>query len=216
MTKRETATVTCPKCGKDSNFAVYLSINRQVSPDLAEKLMDGSLFRFDCPECGCSTIVTHQCLYNDMEAGYMVQLVPGDEDKEFIDEFEKLASDELMAFAAGHYETRIVHTLNELREKAMVIRDGYDDGTIELLKVFVMFSAIEQGDADRDSDILYESTEDGELVFAVFRGDDISAVAAPADMLEMIAKEFGENPGRGAGYYVDAEWAADVISRKPE
>ena len=75
MTRVEVNEIHCPKCGGVSEYRSYSSVNAQISPDLAEKLIDGSLFDFVCPECKNKMTVFYSCLYNDMNAGMMIQLV---------------------------------------------------------------------------------------------------------------------------------------------
>ncbi len=44
--------VTCPNCGTEGYFTVFLSINVTLNPELQKKMENGDLSIWECPKCG--------------------------------------------------------------------------------------------------------------------------------------------------------------------
>ena len=66
----------CSKCGKEHIVKIYKSINVAQDPELKAKVLDGSLFLWECPDCGTSNLVAYDCLYHDPEEKIMVWMLP--------------------------------------------------------------------------------------------------------------------------------------------
>lgn len=69
--------ITCPNCHKESSFTIFQSVNVDLDPKLKEKVFDGSLFKWTCPECGNTYNVPYTFLYHDMTNNFMVQFPSG-------------------------------------------------------------------------------------------------------------------------------------------
>lgn len=65
--------ITCPACQKEGSYTVWDSINVDLDPNMKQKVMDGSLFIWVCPNCGKSFNVPYSFLYHDMTHKLMVQ-----------------------------------------------------------------------------------------------------------------------------------------------
>jgi len=44
MSMERTESVTCPKCGKVSDFIIWESLNADIDPEAQVQLIDGSIF----------------------------------------------------------------------------------------------------------------------------------------------------------------------------
>ena len=75
MSLPSTVSVTCPKCGQDGQMTVWSSVNISLDPEMKEKILDQSLFRYTCNQCQHVSPVFFQCLYHDMETRTMVWMV---------------------------------------------------------------------------------------------------------------------------------------------
>ena len=64
MSMERTESVTCPKCGKASDFIIWESLNADIDPEAQQQLIDGSIFHFTCPECGHKSNVNYGMLYH--------------------------------------------------------------------------------------------------------------------------------------------------------
>ena len=73
------ALVNCKNCQKPTEVELRQSINVGQDPELKAKVLDGSLFVWECPYCGQRNLALYQTLYHDPEAKLMVWLLPGNE-----------------------------------------------------------------------------------------------------------------------------------------
>ena len=73
MSSQHFEKITCPQCQKDSEFVMYDSVNVSLDPEDKEKIIDGSLFLFKCPECDAEVHVEYGVLYHDMDKQLMIQ-----------------------------------------------------------------------------------------------------------------------------------------------
>ena len=137
MSKTSEAKITCPKCGKESSFTVWESVNRMLDPDAAEAVIDGSLFDFQCPNCGYKTRFYYPMLYHDMENGVMVFFVEKgnlEEGVKHITQFKEMPMPGKHLLKSVRY--RVVDDINDLREKAVIFKSQLDDRVIEIMKLF--------------------------------------------------------------------------------
>lgn len=51
MSKHMKEQITCPECGKKSDFLIWESINTTLDPEMKQAVRDGSAFMFKCPHC---------------------------------------------------------------------------------------------------------------------------------------------------------------------
>ena len=66
MSLEREETLKCPKCKTENKFHIYDSINVTLDPELKKKVLDGSLFKMKCAECGTETVINYDTLYHDM------------------------------------------------------------------------------------------------------------------------------------------------------
>ena len=76
------ATCTCSGCGASHSVNVYPLINVSVNPDLKTKVMDGSLFVWECPDCGRMNLARYTTLYHDPDQKLLILLSDGNPDNE--------------------------------------------------------------------------------------------------------------------------------------
>lgn len=119
----------CSKCGKEHAVKIYKSINVAQDPSLKEKVLDGSLFLWECPDCGADNLVNYECLYHDPEARLMVWMLPFGEP-----EGPEKTAIMNQTKAMGDYRLRIVANAGDLMEKLIIFEAGMDDHCMELVK----------------------------------------------------------------------------------
>lgn len=186
MTKKHKEKLACPKCGRPIRVEIFDSINAQLNPKLAEKLYTGdyrSLFQARCPRCGFEASLRYPILFDDMDAGMMIQFDPDDEHKmqnvnAFAEKIDRIRADmEKQAHFKPTFRFRFVTSLRDLSEKARIFRDGYDDRLIELVKLILRFKLLENNPdleimglyytrRDRDTFVFSGSTEEGQGIEA--------------------------------------------------
>jgi len=137
----------CCKCGNSHELPIYKSINTSEDTALKQKVMDGSLFVWECPDCGQMNLVKYESLYHDPEKKIMVWLLPTGE----------LPNTEMTAIlnhtkAMGDYTLRRVSDVTSLMEKVLLFEEGLDDMAIEMCKyVTKMEMAAKKEDQDVSS-----------------------------------------------------------------
>lgn len=120
---------TCSSCGAKSEIKIYRSINIAENPELKDKVKDGSLFLWNCPECGKSNLARYESLYHDPQAKLMVWLLPGGDLPE-----SEMSAISNHAKAMGEYTLRRVSDVGSLMEKVLIRDAGLDDVVVELCK----------------------------------------------------------------------------------
>ena len=68
--------VACPKCSSLGKAEIFTNINVTNDPDFRDKVLEGELFAWTCPSCGCQARLNYPILYNDMKNRFMVYLIP--------------------------------------------------------------------------------------------------------------------------------------------
>ncbi len=153
--------ITCPKCGHQSPFMIWRSINTMIDPAMKAAVRDLSAFRFTCTDCGNQAVINYGFLYHQMEDRIMVYYAETDEDAEEFrfsfkkERFPEEMQDFLEDFLRDNYLVRIVRSQNELREKLEIFDAGLDDRIIEIFKVILFIKFIERGSKAEKLEMLF-------------------------------------------------------------
>lgn len=223
MSQKQTTKVTCPKCGKEHDFAIWTSINVTLDRDQKEEILNRKAFVFECPDCKEKTLYSYDFLYHDMEQKIMIYHVTTNEAlvqaMEGFTQMTNVGVDDgiLNGPEVEGYRKRIVRTLNDLREKIFIFDAGLDDRVVEIFKVFCIIQ-LKQSDPDFQADEAYFYKRDGEMGFQFLReGKAFGEVAIdPADYedlaktaADILTKEEQQN-----NYVIDTEWAYKSITEE--
>lgn len=119
----------CSHCSNTTAISVYASINVAQNPELKAKVMDGSLFLWECPSCGTINLSKYETLYHDPEKKLMVWLMPKGEISE-----SQMQAITLHTKAMGGYVLRTVSDMGSLMEKVLIHEAGLDDVVMEMCK----------------------------------------------------------------------------------
>lgn len=209
MTRFEPVIVSCPACGKEGHYDHYSSANVTLNPDLKERILNNSLFTFECEHCGESALVETSCLYHDMNERLFFQLAPdADSDEQLKDLLQQISDVGVeLSFANEGYRIRVVSSLSDLKEKIVISDAGLDDRIIELLKVYIEAMALEQAENESFAGVRFLSREEDGLLFAVFGEEDFlgeANIPMHAYEEEKIRREFEDGDDC---YLIDREWA---------
>ena len=143
-------TFKCPECGEEIPLTLWQSVNTAENPKEAEALAYGDLFYIQCPKCGYQTMANYSLLYHDVEHGMMIQYIATPDREERAKEMAEYrkarkesieaakAQDPALAKQLYGSVFRFVTSLNDLREKALILRAGLDDRYVELVKAYIM------------------------------------------------------------------------------
>lgn len=216
MSGKVTKNIACPKCNETTQTDIYTSINAFNDPELREKALDESLFKWRCESCGYEARLTYPVLYNDMKNRFMIYLIPRIErfqlaDRELEEEFDNLKN----------INKRLVPDFNSFKEKVFIFESGLDDMAVEVTKLAIS-ETVAKKQKLREVTEGYLSMYDREtntMGFTFFLGENKEPYVQSA-RLEIygksisIVKEFAVKDRKLKGFIkVDREWAENVLYR---
>ena len=164
-------TVKCSKCGAEIEATIFESINTDYATDIVDKITSGDIFNVKCTKCGFVSQLEYDFLYHDIKHGAMIWVL-----HENSAEYEKKISELKHSENILQYKTtRIVNSINTLREKITCLENNRDDKIIELCKVFIKYNLLsKQPDFDFDY-AFYTTFLDKERVFLYDKsGEELS------------------------------------------
>ena len=154
--------IKCPVCHTQFPFVVHDSINVGIDPEDKEKVLDMSIFQYQCPHCGKKDIVCYPLLYHDPEQGVWIQVFWREED--FGQPVEKQVRDFIKIMGQEHYRRREVFGYWELIEKIRVFDAGLDDFAIALMKTM---NKLQQPELQ----LIFDKKKDKKFNFLIFQND---------------------------------------------
>ena len=154
------ALVSCKNCNKQTEVELRQSINVALDPELKARVKDGSLFVWECPDCGQRNLALYQTLYHDPDAKLMVWLLPGQAQP-------PLAVADAVKELEG-YTLRIVREVGDLIEKVNLHDAGLDDTVLEMCKWVMRRELADKNPDAADAKLRFLRMEgaDNELVMA--------------------------------------------------
>ena len=207
MSRKQKETITCPKCKQESEFIIWKSLNADINPEAKQNLLDGSLFNFECSNCGHKCNVDYGILYHDMKKQVMVYYV----NESSVEKTKEMMADTKKLKGMEEYRNRIVTNQNALREKAIIFDNDLDDRIIEIIKLIYFANAHEQF-PDANVTEIYFSVDEGKY-FLDLIADSPMSTQIPDNVYDDIKKEFSErlNEDDSDETIIDMMWAANFI-----
>ena len=153
----------CPACGATLTAELRHSVSTKTDPELRAKVLDGSLFRHKCPECGDERGMLFACLYHDEEHRALIYLIPG-YDRGDPRQAEVLEGLSQLDCAMAGYAMRIVTTPAQLGEKAAILEAGLDDRVVELCKCAAYMQITDEQPGFELAATWFERTDAGDTV----------------------------------------------------
>ncbi|MCF0175850.1 MAG: hypothetical protein HUJ94_03355 [Bacteroidales bacterium] len=142
------ALAPCCKCGGQEKIKIYRSINTSDNPELRERVMNGSLFIWECPLCGQRNLARYETLYHDPERKLMAWILP-----DGAVSAAQLQAVSNQARAMGNYTLRLVDDMGSLMEKVLINDAGLSDVALEMCK-YVTKMEIASKDRENASEIM--------------------------------------------------------------
>ncbi len=204
-------TVKCSKCGAEIEVTVFESVNTDYAADVVERIISGDLFSAKCPKCGFVSHLEYDVLYHDVKHGAMIWVLHNNA-PEYSGKVAELRSS---ANVLGYKTTRIVHNMNELRQKAACLENSRDDRIIELCKVFITYNLLSKQPDFEFSNAFYTTFMGKERVFLYDKSGNELSCELTEDAYSMLCEMYynSEYPSKFQDYYaiVDHDWAESVI-----
>lgn len=214
MAKRITKMFECPQCKEQAEIEMWDSVNGTLNPQLKAHLLDGTLFNWTCPHCGKTVRILYPLLYIDMVKQFLVWF--GKPEARNPELYEKMTLD--------GYEFRNARNYNELIEKIVVMENGLDDHTLELMKFSIAQSILKQTEGGTKgplpAGLMFHAITEEAIQFSVFFKDGSArGTQVPVTTYEKMREDIMENPGikkvleNSAGKFqsVDSLWARKAV-----
>ena len=201
----------CPQCGKEFEADVYMTLNDRHSETIVNELITGQLFLYRCPDCGFEVRLEHDMFYNDTEHNSMVWVVHKNNDK-YSETIAELKALEL----PSDVTTRIVGSMNALREKASCFAAGLDDRVVELCKRYLAGRLLSDKPDFKLVNVFFTYVDKKPLVVFLNgeKGGELSCVLAP-DVYKVIAEMFKDDLAEDEPFAeYGPEWAMELFRTK--
>lgn len=131
---------TCSRCRHQEQVRVFPSLNVAADPDLKARILDGSLFVWECPRCGEKNLIRYPALYHDPAARLMIWLLPeGEASADALQDQMDTVSQ-----ALDGYTLRRVGDVGSLLEKILIHDAGLDDAVVEMVKYVTRLEMMEK------------------------------------------------------------------------
>jgi len=186
----------CSKCGKAHKIKICNKIT-DADSELREKLMDGSLFVWECPDCGTKNLAIWPLLYTDNKLKVILLLTQ-----------ENIAAEgEIPGFTA-----RRVAGVGELVEKMKIFEAGLDDVAIELCK----FVTTQEMKKDVPLKFLKIEGSEGEMIFTYPENGEMQMIEVGLNVYEDCCGIISRNAvlkEKAKGLVrIDREWISAFIA----
>lgn len=194
------ALAPCSKCGQQHKIIVYRSINTADNPELKAKVMDGSLFLWECPHCGQVNLAKYETLYHDPALKVMFWLIPAGEISE-----SQMQAITMHTKAMGGYTLRRVNDMGTLMEKVLIAEAGLDDVVLEMCKYVTKLEMVQKSVGAEQKDEFMTS------VFHFYRSEGEGDERVLTFMYALDGQMLGVNIGWNV--YQDC---AGILERNPQ
>ena len=205
-------TIECPGCGKKSDVTVWQSLNGNLNSEAKEKLLNGNLFTFICPDCGYRAELDYQILYHDMKNHAMIYYVAEENVEECISMFNTSFGMESAENINQSYVKRIVTSKNSLREKAIIFDCGLDDRVIELIKIFYLSKVKDILPGLTFNEVYFMPANDGYQLHLL--GEETRIISFTREFYDGILKDFGKLFESDNSLIIDSNWVFKLLTGK--
>lgn len=205
MAKYDITKVVCPKCNMENTKRTWKNINVNTNPDLKDKLMDLSLFRFKCSECGYEAILDYSLTYeDDYRIYYVTEQQELDEVLDLLSNQGDLIEDETIRF------NRVVCTQDDLLEKVNIFDLGLDDKVIEVIKVLFFMNFRQQKQVEIDA-IQFKKNEKNYQLRFMRQGFEEGSVQFDQELYNRVKEKYEEYMEEDVR--IDFDWATSVLMK---
>ncbi len=219
MSMERNEIITCPKCGKESEFTIWRSINTTLDPEMKSAVRDKSAFQFKCPHCGHTANVDYPFLYHQMEDQIMIHYAATDEDVQEIYKFYtgETDVDMLKDIIKDKYLRRIVRSQNQLLEKLAIFDAQMDDRIVEICKVFMMAGFLKQHPDCTDVEMLMYTNNDQKHIIQILGSDrSMGGAELTGEMYNAVKQQFSHRLKniRDDDPIINQKWALAFLRQK--
>lgn len=203
--------LTCSRCAEKHSVCTYDSINIAETPELKAKVLDGSLFVWECPHCGTLNLIRSNTLYHDPSERLMIWVTGGSAELE-----AKIAEAYSKVEELSGYTSRFVSEVGDLIEKVKIFDAGLDDVIMEMCKYVTRMEICQKDKANEQAlmeapfKFLRLDGADNEITLAYPLNGQMQMVAVGFNIYEDCRGIIKRNPAAAnsaAGFCrIDSSW----------
>ena len=201
---------TCPQCGEIIKITTFDSLNTDYAENVAEQIICGDLFRFECAKCHKEVVFTYDFLYHDLKHGAMIMVAHKQSDN-YLSTVKTIRGG-----VRPPYQTfRIVESIFALREKVACLEHNRDDRVIEFCKVFTVYNMLAQQPNAQVSRVFYSVSNDKEYIFLYDKEGKETFCELPPESYDYLKDLYYSSPA--AAQFdpnfpiVDYAWAEGIL-----
>lgn len=205
MSKMEVTKLNCPKCDTKNSNKTWKYINVSLNPEFKEKVLNQSLFKFKCSNCGYEALLDYSLNYQDDDKKLCIYYVTNQQE---LDEVEDLLNDEEgMISDTKDYKNRIVCSQEDLIEKIVLEEEQLDDRIVEIIKVFFYKNVKSQKDIQIDS--IRFCKEDGYVLRFLNQGFEEARVMFDKELYDKVKADYIQSINTEPR--IDFDWAVGML-----
>lgn len=187
--------IRCPECGQMADVTVWNSITVKDSPDLKKDLLMGKVNIFHCSSCSHTALMPNPMLYHDEEKKLMISFSPTNDPvlkQKLFDNIKQTSKDSGELKKLSGYNLRFVADYNELLEKILIFDNGFNDKTIEVIKLMILSQDIDKSD---QRVCRFGKAENGTIEFMIhdFIENQIYTSSVPVETYNTVEKSLTES-----------------------
>lgn len=203
--------IQCPQCHHRFVADFRDGYDLHVVPQMLERILDGSEFRFSCPECQQTFERPYSTNVFDFSCGYYIRLCFDSDEAMAI---HKAKRSFLPADKTGTVAERVVCGLAELREKVEIFSNKLDDNVVEFIKLNLMTSEEGSGIAR----VYFVRVYDGNLEFLAFADGDKRGhtIPVPCAVYDDLVDKLDAIVPQGRMRWVNLKTTHDLVSSNGE
>ncbi len=140
--------VTCPACGREQIAKLAHGVHASRAPEVREQLFARTFHRISCRACSFVFVAKRPLVYTDLDRRHWLQVALPDERPRWpelepatLEIFERaFVGSPLVRELREGFKVRLVFGVEELREKLVIWRAGFDDSVVECAKLQLIAS----------------------------------------------------------------------------
>jgi hypothetical protein len=136
-------TIVCPACGASQEARLARGVHVARAPEVREQVLDRTFHRVTCVACALRFVALRPLVYTDIDRKHWIYVALASERPRWPELEDAAAAIFDQAFngsplaieLAEGFKQRVVFGMEELREKLVIWRAGYDDAVFECVKL---------------------------------------------------------------------------------
>lgn len=209
--------IRCPECGQMTDVTVWNSITAKDSPDLKRDLLMGRVNMFCCSSCSHTALMPTPMLYHDEEKKLMISFSPTNDPvlkQQLFNNIKETSKESGELKKLEGYNLRFITEYNELLEKILIFDNGFNDKTIEVIKLMILSQDL---DKSEQRNCRFGKSENGSLEFMIhdFIENQIYTSAVPVETYATVEKSLRESGMKLYSFdweIVDAAYATRLLN----